>query len=141
MQSSNRSRKPCSDAMRALIWSGIRADPRATAALLSDLFGWHTRWEGPPLNHGFTIHVNSDDHYIGRYTGPNGGADQRPTTDSYSQRGGPNHLGIIADDLAAVEARVKAHGFATHSHADHEPGRRFYFTKTNGIEIEVVCYA
>ena len=117
------------------------ADARATAALLSDLFGWHTRWEGPSLNDGFTIHVGSDHQYIALYTGPNGGADQRPTTDSYSQRGGLNHLGITVDDLDAVEARVKAHGFTTHSHADYEPGRRFYFTETNGIEIEVICYA
>jgi hypothetical protein len=30
-------------------------------------------------------------------------------------------------DLDAVEARVKSHGYTTHSHDDYEPGRRFYF--------------
>lgn len=116
------------------------ADPRATAALLSDLFGWHTRWQGASLNDGFTVHVGSKDHYIALYTGPQDGAAQRPTGDSYSQQAGLNHIGVVVDDLDAVAARVKAHGFATHSHADYDPGRRFYFTETNGLEIEVICY-
>ena len=43
-------------------------------------------------------------------------------------------------DLDAVEARVKQAGFTPGNHADYEPGRRFYFTEGNGVEIEVVRY-
>ncbi len=32
-------------------------------------------------------------------------------------------------------------GSQTHSHADYEPGRRFYFHDEDGIEFEVVSYA
>jgi len=46
----------------------------------------------------------------------------------------------VVDDLDAVETRVKDAGFATHSHADYEPGRRFYFNDADNIEIEVVTY-
>ena len=52
-----------------------------------------------------------------------------------------NHVGVVVDDLDAVEAKVKAAGFRTHNHADYEPGRRFYFDDENGIEFEVVSYA
>ena len=49
--------------------------------------------------------------------------------------------GIVVDDLDAVETKVRTLGYATHSHADYEPGRRFYFDDENGIEFEVVSYA
>lgn len=117
------------------------ADPRKTAALLADLFGWHTRWEGSAINGGFTVHVGSDDSYVALYTGPAGGKDQIAADNSYLQRGGLNHIGVVVDDLDAVEAAVKAAGFTPHSHADYEPGRRFYFHEGNGVEIEVVSYA
>ena len=61
--------------------------------------------------------------------------------DTYHTTGGLNHLGVVVDDLDAVEARVLGMGFETHSHADYEPGRRFYFDDFNGIEIEVVSYS
>jgi len=48
---------------------------------------------------------------------------------------------VVVDDLNLVEARVKKAGFVTHSHADYEPGRRFYFNDHDGIEIEVVSYS
>lgn len=54
--------------------------------------------------------------------------------------GGLNHVGVVVADLDATEARVKAQGFATHSHADYEPGRRFYFNDDAGIEYEVIQY-
>ena len=67
------------------------------------------------------------------------GAMQEPGT-SYETRGGLNHIGVVVEDLDATEARVKAEGYATHSHADYEPGRRFYFDGPAGIEFEVVAY-
>lgn len=59
---------------------------------------------------------------------------------SYAQKAGLNHIAVVVDDLDAVEAKVIARGYETHSHADYEPGRRFYFREENGIEIEVVEY-
>ena len=116
------------------------ADPKATAALFEDLFGWHTRWEGTAINGGHTVHVGTEDSYVAVYTGPEGGKDQTAADNSYLMRGGLNHIGVVVSDLEATEAKVKAKGFETYSHADYEPGRRFYFNEENGVEIEVVCY-
>ncbi len=115
-------------------------DPDATAAMLSDLFGWEVRWRGAAIHGGHTVHVGSAEDYLAVYTGP-GGAPQGQADDSYSLRGGLNHVGIVVEDLDAVEAKVRARGYEPHSHADYEPGRRFYFREENGIEIEVVSYA
>lgn len=112
-------------------------DPRATAAILSDLFGWHTRWEGAAKDNGYSVHVGDDDSYLALYA-PSGG--QSPVGDTYHLTGGLNHVGVVVDDLDTVEAKVKAKGYATHSHADYEPGRRFYFDGPDGIEFEVVAY-
>ena len=46
----------------------------------------------------------------------------------------------VVDDLDATEARILAAGIETFSHADYEPGRRFYFNDADGIEFEVVSY-
>ena len=115
------------------------ADPEATAAMLSDLFGWHIRWQGEAIHGGRTIHVGTDKDYLAVYSGP-GGASKAVADDSYTLRGGLNHIGVVVEDLDAVERRVRARGYTPHSHADYEPGRRFYFREENGIEIEVVSY-
>ncbi|MBV1868501.1 MAG: VOC family protein [Marinosulfonomonas sp.] len=114
-------------------------DPKATAALLCDLFDWHIRWEGAAKANGYTVHVGSDTDYLAIYSGPDGSP--QPGQDSYSQLGGLNHVGVIVDDLDAVEAKVKAKGFEPNNHADYEPGRRFYFRDTDNIEYEIVSYA
>lgn len=113
-------------------------DPHKTAAWLAEVFGWRIRWEGAAINGGYTIHIGTDDFYLAIYN-PN-----VPITEgniSYTQRGGLNHVGIVVDDLDAAEARVKAAGFRPESHADYEPGRRFYFRDTDNIEFELVEYA
>jgi len=117
------------------------SDPKATAAMLGDLFGWTVRWEGPAKAEGYTVHVGNEGQYLALYTGPGGSGQQTPANDTYSQRGGLNHVGVVVDDLDAVENKVKALGFTPHSHADYEPGRRFYFQDRDGIEFEVVSYA
>lgn len=116
------------------------SDPKATAAMLSALFGWHTRWEGAAKAGGYTVHVGTDDSYVAVYSAAQ--ADQIvPEADaSYVTRGGLNHIGVVVADLDAVEAKVKALGYMPHSHADYEPGRRFYFHDSDGVEIEVVSY-
>jgi len=113
-------------------------DPEATAAMLGRIFGWKIRWQGSAKNGGHTIHLGGDDTYLAIYRGP--AAPQPLPSDSYSMRGGLNHIGVVVDDLAAVEDRVRAEGLAPHSHADYEPGRRFYFHDRDGIEYEVVAY-
>jgi len=113
------------------------SDPAATAAWVEAVFGWHIRWQGEAKFGGHTIHVGEEDSYVAIYAPPDASA---PGGDSYRTRGGLNHIGVVVDDLDATEGRVKAAGFAPHSHADYEPGRRFYFHDVDGIEWEVVQY-
>ena len=113
-------------------------DAKASAQLMCDLFGWKVRWQGPAKGDGFTVHVGSDDAYLALYSPPTPPASGDKNTDV---TGHMNHVGVVVDDLDAVEAKVKAAGFRTHNHADYEPGRRFYFDDENGIEFEVVSYA
>jgi catechol 2,3-dioxygenase-like lactoylglutathione lyase family enzyme len=113
------------------------SDPQETAKRLCDLFGWHIRWQGTAIHGGHTVHVGSDDSYIAVYS-QNRLADRKD--DNYATRGSLNHIGIVVEDLDAVEAKVDKAGFKTHSHADYEPGRRFYFHDGDGIEFEVVSY-
>lgn len=113
-------------------------DPKSTAELLCRLFDWRIRWEGRAIAGGYTIHVGDEDGYLAIYT-------PKETTqaggDTYHQRGGLNHIGIVVQDLDMIEERVKAAGFHPHNHADYEPGQRFYFDGPDGVEYEVVSYA
>jgi catechol 2,3-dioxygenase-like lactoylglutathione lyase family enzyme len=111
------------------------ADPARTAATMEALFGWHIRWSGPAQNGGHTIHVGSNEHYVALYT-PAGS--QLP--EAFAKGRPLNHIGVAVDDLDATEARVIAAGLKPFSHADYEPGRRFYFLDPDGIEYEVVSY-
>ncbi|AGI67883.1 gyloxalase/bleomycin resistance protein/dioxygenase-superfamily protein-like protein [Octadecabacter antarcticus 307] len=114
-------------------------DPDASAAMLIDLFGWHRRWSGGAIGAGRSVHVGGEGFYLALYTGPDGVPLEAAHT-SYREKAGLNHIGVVVDDLDRVEAAVKAKGYNTHSHADYEPGHRFYFCEENGIEIEVVSY-
>ncbi|MFT7593037.1 MAG: glyoxylase I family protein [Paracoccaceae bacterium] len=116
------------------------SDTNATAAWMCDLFGWHIRWQGTAKNGGYTIHVGTEGSYLAIYTpaSPAIPAETRP--DGYVTTGWLNHIGVVVDDLAATEARVKAAGFTPYNHADYEPGQRFYFDDHDGIEYEVAQY-
>lgn len=109
-------------------------NPERTADLLTRLFGWHIRWQGPSALGGRTVHVGSEDHYVALYTPVEEGDGPPPA-------GGLNHIGVVVADLDAAERRVRAAGLATFNHADYEPGRRFYFNDPDGTEFEVVSYA
>ncbi|QKV19912.1 VOC family protein [Oricola thermophila] len=113
-------------------------DPERTARRLCELFDWKIRWKGRAKYDGFTVHVGSDDSYLAIYSK---GTPSDPAAESYFTRGGLNHIGVTVDDLDTVEAKVEAMGYTPHSHADYEPGRRFYFHNEDGIEFEVVSYA
>jgi catechol 2,3-dioxygenase-like lactoylglutathione lyase family enzyme len=111
-------------------------DPERTSALMQRLFDWHIRWRGPAQNGGHTIHVGTSEHYLALYAKPN-----PANTAEVFPKGKPlNHIGVEVDDLDATEARVVAAGLKPFSHADYDPGRRFYFLDLDGIEYEVVSY-
>jgi catechol 2,3-dioxygenase-like lactoylglutathione lyase family enzyme len=112
-------------------------DPRATAALLHQIFGWQTRWEGPAKDEGFTVHVGTKDSYLALYAPKQ---PLNPPKPRYVDEGSLAHIGIVVDDLAATEARVTEAGFTPHSHGDYEPGQRFYFDGPDGVEYEVISY-
>ena len=112
-------------------------DPSQTAAWLGDVFGWHVRWKGGSIHDGVSWHVGGADDYVALYAPPK---QTEAAAESYYVHGGLNHVGVVVDDLDATEVRVKAAGFRPFSHADYEPGRRFYFRDGDGIEWEVVSY-
>ncbi|MBV2361234.1 VOC family protein [Thalassococcus sp. CAU 1522] len=112
-------------------------DPDATASILQTLFGWHIRWSGASMQ-GYSVHVGTDDDYVALYAP---GHDMAPPAKRYRHWGGLNHIGVVVDDLDAAEARVKKAGFKPASHADYEPGKRFYFDGPDGVEYEVVSYS
>ena len=112
------------------------SDASKTAQKLCDLFDWKIRWEGSVLNgDGYTIHVGSDDSYLAIYQPKSlNGVDGS----TYNTAGAMNHIGLVVDDLDAMEVRVKSAGYVPHMHADYEPGRRFYFDMEDGVEVELV---
>jgi catechol 2,3-dioxygenase-like lactoylglutathione lyase family enzyme len=116
-------------------------DPEKTAKMLSDVFGWKVRWQGPSKMGGRTVHVGTDTAYLAVYTL---GGEKSEKAGSREALAGLNHIGIEVDDLAATEARVKAAGYRTFYHGDfpeETPARaNFYFEDENGIEFEVAAY-
>lgn len=113
------------------------SNPEHTAELLIKIFGWHIRWQGDATHAGRTIHVGTADNYIALFSKAN---PQKSVEDSYDTIGALNHLGIAVEDLDNTEERVRQVGYKPHSHADYEPGRRFYFNDGDDIEIEVISY-
>jgi catechol 2,3-dioxygenase-like lactoylglutathione lyase family enzyme len=112
--------------------------PQEIAAVLCELFGWHIRWEGAAKDNGYTVHVGDEDSYLALYKP---GKSLVPMGNTYEQIAGLNHVGVVVDDLDAIERKVVAAGYTPHSHGDYEPGLRFYFDGPDGIEFEVVSYA
>lgn len=112
------------------------SDPERMASFLARLCGWEERWRGPSQLGGWTIHVgNADTDYLALWT---------PDEDRTMRfaKGLPlNHIGLLVDDLDAAERTVIEAGLVPFSHADYEPGRRFYFLDWDGIEFEVVSYS
>ncbi|MGB6449823.1 MAG: VOC family protein [Steroidobacteraceae bacterium] len=111
-------------------------DPERTAGLMERVFGWRVRWRGGARDGGHTVHVGSDDHYIALYTE----RDAAYTAEDFAKGRPLNHIGVEVDDLDATETRVTSAGLTPFSHANYEPGRRFYFLDPDGIEYEVVSY-
>ncbi|MEO1657035.1 MAG: VOC family protein [Pseudomonadota bacterium] len=114
------------------------SDPRKTADMLVDLFGWRIRWEGASALGGYSVHVGNDDDYIAVYAPPKGPKDKDTVR---NRKAHLNHVGIVVQDLDAAEERVKKLGFEPFGHGNYEPGRRFYFLDDDGVEYELVSYA
>lgn len=113
------------------------SDPHSLAEQLCTLFDWQIRWSGDAKDGGHTIHVGGPSSYLALYTQAGVGP---AAHDSYHTAAALNHIGVVVEDLAATEARVRANGLQPYSHADYEPGKRFYFRTLDDIEIEVVSY-
>lgn len=113
------------------------SNPDKTAETLCELFGWQVRWKGDAKHGGTSIHVGADDSYLAIYSMDK---IKKGRDDTYSTVGGLNHIAVVVEDLDLIEKKVEAAGFQAHSHADYEPGRRFYFHDSDGLEFEVVSY-
>lgn len=118
------------------------SDPDRTAQTLHELFGWTVRWSGSSQLGGRSVHVGVPGNGTGYLALYAAGETHAPSDSSYEINGGLNHIGVVIDgDLDAVEQRVLAAGYQTHSHGNDEPGRSyFYFDDHDGIEFEVVSY-
>ena len=113
-------------------------DPKRQAEKLCDLFDWKIRWDGAAKSNGYTVHVGDEHSYLALW---------EPVTlvdngrEKEEIKGHLNHVGVVVSDLDAIEARIKKAGYETYSHADYEPGKRFYFDFNENLEIEVVSYS
>jgi len=114
------------------------SDAKKTAEWLVDLFGWKVRWHGQAMSGGYTYHVGTDDMYLAVYNRP---VDTENDGNPRERIGRLNHVGIVVNDLEAIEKNAKNLGFKPFNHGDYEPGRRFYFYDDDGIEFEIVSYA
>ena len=112
-------------------------DPDSTAQMLMAVFEWTIRWAGPSKDAGYSVHVGTSDLYVALYTPVEIGSN---TINTYTTRGGLNHIGILVEDLDGTEQRVLEAGYEPHSHQTYDPGSRFYFYNEDGIEFEVVSY-
>jgi len=106
------------------------ADPDKTAEILCHLFGWQVRWAGKGMTTGRTVHVGAEDSYLALFSFGDAAQARR---ESYRTLGGMNHIGVVVEDLDAIEARIKEAGYHPVNHADYDPGRRFYFKLEAGV--------
>ena len=108
-----------------------------TAQWMSELFGWHIRWQGPSIDGGKSLHIGTDAQYLALYQPRK---PPHPKASSYETRGGLNHIAVVVDDIDKAEQKVTELGFIAGNHGDYEPGRRFYFHDDDNIEYEIVQY-
>lgn len=111
------------------------SDPKAMAARLCGLLGWHILWFGPSMNGGTTYHVGSKDSYLALYT-----RDGLGTHSGENMIGYMSHIGITVSDLAALARRVLALGLTPYYFGDYTPGQRFYVRLDDNIEFEFISY-
>lgn len=113
-------------------------DSLKTAAWMADVFGWKIRWQGDGGEGGRTIHMGGEHHYLALHCPSK---KLQPWRKDYAMVGQMNHIGVLVNNLDETEEKVKSAGFTPVSHADYEPGRRFYFYDDAGVEFEVISYS
>jgi hypothetical protein len=120
------------------------SNPDATASILCNIFGWQIRWSGEAMDNGYTVHVGGTDSYLAIYTNDQVSASANNDGRTIKNL---NHLGIIVDDLAAIETRVIVAGYKPHNHRHYQnegsnskPSSNFYFHIIDELEIEVIHY-
>jgi hypothetical protein len=118
------------------------SDPDATAKILCNIFDWRVRWSGEAMDNGYTVHVGGVNSYLAIYTN---GQVQTSTSTDFNIIKNLNHLGIMVDDLASIEAKVLAAGYKPHNHRhyqnhDSKSSSNFYFHIVDDLEIEVIHY-
>jgi hypothetical protein len=120
------------------------SNPDATASILCKLFNWQVRWSGEAMDNGYTVHVGGAESYLAIYTNDQVSASTRNDVRTLKNL---NHLGIMVDDLALIEARVLAAGYKPHNHRHYQnedsnskPSSNFYFHIIDDLEIEVIHY-
>ncbi len=112
------------------------SDSVRTADLLTRLFDWHIRWQGPAKAGGHTVHVGTDNSYVALYAP----VEQPANAEASNHLNDLKHIGVVVDDLEQIEKRVIAEGIVPHSHQTYEPGSRFYFDDADGVQYEVASY-
>ncbi len=98
-------------------------------------FGYRVRWRGKTTSGTPAAHVGDDRCYVAMFQAPTPGSAEI----DYAAVGF-NHFGLVVDDLDAMRQRLTALGVQPTADQNYEPGRRFYFTDPDGIEIELVQY-
>jgi hypothetical protein len=120
------------------------SDPDATAKILCNIFDWRVRWSGEAMDNGYTVHVGGVNSYLAIYTNDQV---QTSTSTDFNIIKNLNHLGIMVDDLAYIEAKVLAAGYKPHNHrhypnhdSNSKSSSNFYFHIVDDLEIEVIHY-
>ncbi|MGD8418634.1 MAG: VOC family protein [Pseudomonadales bacterium] len=104
--------------------------------LLTAFPDFRRRGEGEDSQGRHWRHVGNDTFYVALQTVP----DSTSRT-PYDNGTGLNHLGWEVDDLAALEIRMRAAGFAPNMAADDHPARRRrYFYDPDGNDWEFIEY-
>ena len=77
------------------------SDPEKMAAMLGEFFGWKVRWKGPSMMGGLSVHVGEEDTYLAVYSREPG----KPLGKAFTKGAPMNHIGVLVDDLDAVEGQ------------------------------------
>ena len=113
-------------------------NPKELAGKFCELFGWKIRWEGAAMSNGYTVHVGNERSYLALWEPENIlSAENRNMECDRSL----NHIGVVVENLEKAEEKITEAGYRCYSHADYEPGKRFYFEIENDLEVEVVSYS
>lgn len=114
-------------------------DLERSIAFYRELLGLEVRWRGEATGSRGPVpaaHVGDDHCYLAIFE-----AESPGRVEFDYAHPGLNHVGFVVDDLAATRARALSLGAEIHFEPEYDPGRRFYITDPDGVEIELVSYA